>query len=38
MPLLTFLIVLVVIVVVLAVTCVKIVPQAEDAIVERLGS
>lgn len=38
MPLLTFLIVLVVIVVVLAVTCVKIVPQAEAAIVERLGS
>ena len=38
MPLLTFLIVLVIIVVVLAVTCVKIVPQAEAAIVERLGS
>lgn len=38
MPLLTFLIVLVVIVVVLTVTCVKIVPQAEAAIVERLGS
>lgn len=38
MPLLTFLIVLVVIVVVLAVTCVKIVQQAEAAIVERLGS